>query len=663
MSPVNGQLLSQAQLPILPAGSLWLGEKQKNETSGIYEDVTSVFSLNDVYYSTAEASLDIPCILKLSLNKVDLLDPTTWYAEFAKALPSVDYLTVADEEAILAGLAIDIIGVVFGKSQQDPNKPPKRTIEIDVKFRGLPNNLLLTDEKSGKVFNFDENLNHNLIVGINNFAPNYDRGKTSTSLINNICIGVNSMLELGIFSDNNIIVGNNNLKTSYNSGLIGIGHEVFHNPILAKDCIAIGHKALNDFGGFNLGNILNPINLVSPGSGNIAIGHRSLENLPASGNNVAIGNDAMGNIAGQNFLSLILNNIADGIPIGTIENLLEGVGGSVAIGYKALQGSPGSISDGSIAIGHEALKNYDPWVGRMDFSDIVKHTDISLPCIGIGFKALNSTRSGSSNLAIGHYAAFNLNFDNVDPATAESRHIAIGDLALFKFSSKNFYETMRPNLAIGVEALGGGKALSKLTTFRGCVGIGDQSLFNCHTGQFCMGLGIYTNVSETDLINASAIGPYAEVASSHSMVFGGYSQSSLGTDIFYPNIGIGTKDPLYALHVNGTRKNNVGGIFMGVCSTPTLGNNFGALLYSSADIGSLLSGSHLYVETGAHGVMEVGAPLVMTGDVTGTGDASNNITTTFAPNPVFTGQGVTIPAGNTRPSSPLEGTIRFNSIH
>jgi hypothetical protein len=650
ISPITGKIADYIQLPFIHAGSIWTGILDNNG-----HEFAAPFNLNDLFIENN------PSLLKLVIANPDEPIQEKKYVKFAQAnlnndyvsgleylllrgksdnsLPTnaqnlfsvynsnpldpnilkitpnitnpnivdvsiasigVDYLTLAQlEEAeivIAQSIAISITGAVLGESTTDPAKPGNKT--IDLKLRGVPDNLYVGDSKTGSLVNSEGK--GNVLVGLE--IMNYPEGSSMLAPEDNVALGKLTMSVLGVGvggpPKRNVAVGNNALGIVAGDDNVAIGYKTMMESILASSCVAVGSEALSQFGSINH---FSPSSWIYPGNNNVAMGRNAMRTLIAGSDNVAIGAGAL-EYAGNKSLPLPLP------PSGYID-------GSVAIGFEALQGLAAEqgviVTDGSVAIGHQALSWYSP----------LTSSPLGKPNIAIGYGSMKLCRSGSSNIAIGYRTLFYLNTDNLNPLTAENRHIAIGDSALLNFGSAHFYEYQHPNLAIGSEAL-------LETRNRGNFAIGDSSLKTNNTGEFNMGVGIYSDVTQDDLINATAIGVNAKVGKSHSLILGGEDEGGMFSKfprLYYPNIGLGTRTPHYTIDVNNTGSEQCSAIALRETNnTPSSADN-AAILYRK------------------NGFLNIDNPIK-------------------SMNPYFFGKYIKIPVGDTdeRPSNSEVGMLRYN---
>jgi trimeric autotransporter adhesin len=160
-----------------------------------------------------------------------------------------------------------------------------------------------------------------------------------------------------------------------------------------------------------------------------------------------------------------------------------------------------------------------------------------------GFESLNRNGTGNHNSAFGSYAMTNNNSGDSNSAfgsnalvlsTTGNNNSAFGDSALSENTSGS------SNSAFGVAALAtnSGSNNSAFGTF---------ALVQNFSGQFNSGFGFATDVASNGLTNATAIGAYAEVATSNSLVLG--SINGINGATASVNVGIGTTSPQTRLDI------------------------------------------------------------------------------------------------------------------
>jgi|GEM_PF-635851 len=171
--------------------------------------------------------------------------------------------------------------------------------------------------------------------------------------------------------------------------------------------------------------------------------------------------------------------------------------------------------------------------------------------VAVGHVALQANSTGSGNTALGHVA--------LEHNTTGGANTATGEYALWKNTS-GYDDT-----ASGVNALAsndggigntadGFSALGSNTGGNYNTALGHNSGIYNTTGSYNTFIGMSAGVdsSHVDLTNATAIGAYATVSQSNSLILG-------GTGSYAVNVGIGTNAPGQRLTVAGTVESTSGG--------------------------------------------------------------------------------------------------------
>ncbi len=154
-----------------------------------------------------------------------------------------------------------------------------------------------------------------------------------------------------------------------------------------------------------------------------------------------------------------------------------------------------------------------------------------------GVRALESGTTGNNNTANG-YAALATN-------TTGSGNTAIGDQTLFESGTGSY------NTAIGFETLTKNSTGSN-NTAGGTGALGANTTGSDNTA---LGYGAGPDSTAPALTNSTAIGAFADVTQSNSMVLGGISGvngCTAANNCAGVNVGIGTTAPAYSLDVHGT---------------------------------------------------------------------------------------------------------------
>ena len=208
---------------------------------------------------------------------------------------------------------------------------------------------------------------------------------------------------------------------------------------------------------------------------------------------------------------------------------------------------------------------------------------------GVGLGALYGNQTGNGNVAVGTRAMAN--------GGTYSYNIAIGDSAMYGNNANEnmaigtkamwFNNTGTPNTAVGNYAMQGNSTGSFNTA------LGYQALFNVNgngntalghtagntitTGTFNTLLGYNSDVTGAGLTNASAIGAYALVNQSNSLVLG--SISGINGATASTSVGIGTTTPANSkLEVLDNITPSRNAAYISGNNTTTIGSN-GATLY------------------------------------------------------------------------------------
>jgi len=632
--------------------------------------------------------LTTPNILKLSLLPPDPLDPEKLpFGQFEIALPGFDFLTLAQleeaEAVIFANIATSLVGAISAQViTPDPTHPEIKKIETTFQdnavFPGsasisIPQGTTLqrpldeatlsgmirynsdTDYFEGAykksdtehvwdvfygagkpthitdTFGISDNLyigtqagvfnnlfhpQKNTVIGLNAFcAP--DLASIGDEPVENVVIGYNAMQTCATILGSarySVAIGRSSQEMAAGDFNVSVGYQALQYCGFVKNSVAIGARAMSKSGLSQ-----SVMSALSPGGENVAVGADSLGNIYSGSDNVAIGSGA---------LQYATNVSLSGIPSGYID-------GSVAIGFQALQGIEDEqyqiVTDGSVAIGHQALNYYSPFTS----------SPLGKPCIAIGYAALRQSRGGSSNLAIGYEASLFLNSDILLPTNSESRHIAIGDMASRNFTTSPSFRRQHPNLALGVEALGNNSC------GRGNVAIGDSALKNIEGdstpligqgGDFNTALGYEADTEGGDaatLTNAIAIGAYAKVGTSNTLVLGGQYADDY---VYYPNIGIANNNPHYSLHIKNTQQ--VGQAIIALAETANIPSFESGHLYFYAQNGEA------YFKSDKAGSNKIGTLSSIQGtphEIDIDNSIPNSPVISIAKNPIFQGQYIQLP--------------------
>ena len=228
---------------------------------------------------------------------------------------------------------------------------------------------------------------------------------------------------------------------------------------------------------------------------------------------------------------------------------------NVGIGYQALQnGTASEIT----AIGNRALQNNTATRNTAIGYDAMKTTTTGADNTAVGYTSLNNNITGFQNVGIGVNTLFRNTTGSQNTTTGT---FSLSDNTTGIRNTANGYFALNDNIT-GSDNTGiGGRSLMLNNTGSNNSGFGYGSLLRNTSGNFNVALGYfsgqynltgsyniivgaYADVISPDLINASAIGYNAKVATSNSMVLGGTGADAV-------KVGIGTTAPAEELEVVG----------------------------------------------------------------------------------------------------------------
>ena len=190
----------------------------------------------------------------------------------------------------------------------------------------------------------------------------------------------------------------------------------------------------------------------------------------------------------------------------------------------------------------------------------------------VGARALQNNTVGYSNIAIGGYALYNNiaanNLIGIGDSTLFSQqtnrlgyygNIAIGTKALYanttgtNNTSTGYNSLVANTTGVGNTALGSFALRANVTGQRN-TSIGSNTLSTNTAGTFLTVLGYGANTQVDNLANATAIGAYATVAQSNSLVLG--SIAGVNNATASTSVGIGVAAPLAPLHIHSANADN-----------------------------------------------------------------------------------------------------------
>jgi hypothetical protein len=342
----------------------------------------------------------------------------------------------------------------------------------------------------------------NNAVGVNALYSN------STGTKNN-ALGTNTLF-LNTTGYQNVAIGDNALYTN-SAGYqnVAVGPDALYNNTTGYQNIAMGYNSqrntstgyrntsvganalLNNTDGFeNSAFGVNALLANTSGDYNSAFGMNSLLSNTLGERNVAVGfNTLLSNTTGS-------NNVAVGA-----NALLKNTTGSenTAVGDNAL--FENTTGHSNAAVGRGALNNnttgyYNIAVGRNAL--LTNSTGYNNSALGYNSLIFNTT--GYNNAALGR--------NTLQNNTTGLNNTALGTYSMFG-STTGF-----DNTAVGLNSL------YSNTTGNSNVSLGMNALFGNATGSYNMGLGRSSDVLLNNLNYASAIGAFARVTTSNTLVLG-----------------------------------------------------------------------------------------------------------------------------------------------
>jgi trimeric autotransporter adhesin len=285
---------------------------------------------------------------------------------------------------------------------------------------------------------------------------------------------------------------------------------------------------------------------VGEGSGYYATGSRSVNIGARAGYGTGNGNHNIniGMEAGWG-----ANNTNQSIHIGSFSGFYDlDNNRNIAIGYGSLYNNK---SDGNIVIGTGALANNigteSDAGGQMAIGDSALYNNTTgKGNIANGYKTLFNNTTGSFNTANGIYA---LHKNTIGKGNTANGYDALFGNTTGIYNTANGHDALFRNTTGVANIANGYDALFTNTTGYNNTACGAQALFNNTTGAYNSALGHGADTYLPNLINATAIGAFAQVGASNSMVLG--SIAGINNAIASVNVGIGTTTPTVSLDVEG----------------------------------------------------------------------------------------------------------------
>lgn len=341
----------------------------------------------------------------------------------------------------------------------------------------------------------------------------------------------------------NVVVGaealaNTGLAGTWNNVAIGdsaMGAALSNSGALA-DNVAIGFRSLTQVK--NQGNIA-----IGAYSGrklantiwNTAIGYHALETDTTGSENTVVGTSAFrNNPNGVRNVSLGINTGYwatgnDNTYIGSYAG--QGISGrstgssNVAVGDYALfnaRSAAQNVAIGESALGSDSTGNLNVAIGAGAMDQRLRGNEN----VGIGFWAGRADTASVNSVYVGSQAGYNNN---------RSSTVAIGYQALYNNSVGATVAQALNNVAVGTSALSANTLGSSNTA------VGNSALIGNISGSQNTSMGYLSNVSASNLVNATAIGANAFVAQSNTMVLG--SINGVNSATADTKVGIGTTTP------------------------------------------------------------------------------------------------------------------------
>ena len=233
-----------------------------------------------------------------------------------------------------------------------------------------------------------------------------------------------------------------------------------------------------------------------------------------------------------------------------------------------------NLGENSFAFGSAANSN-----AFLGFAGNSANTNPGQYNTGSGYQALLNNAS-TGNTANGAYALYDNQGGIIDGAWTGGYNTASGLFALYSNCSGGCSSAFQgdSNTANGSFALlsnttgsyntaSGASALYASSTGNGNTANGASSLYRNSTGSYDTGLGYFAGPDgsvTTSLNNSTAVGAFADVTQSNSLVLGSIANlngcNPSGTPpCLSTNVGIGTTAPAYPLDVNGIIRSSSGG--------------------------------------------------------------------------------------------------------
>ncbi|RZO90759.1 MAG: hypothetical protein EVA59_15455 [Limnobacter sp.] len=366
----------------------------------------------------------------------------------------------------------------------------------------------------------------NTTTGYDNTGVGVNALNANTTGNRNNALGVNALFSNSSGTQNNALGTNSLFSNTTGYQNVAVGDNALYTNSAGYQNVAVGPDALYNN---------------TTGHQNIAIGYNSQRNTTTGYRNTSVGANALlNNTDGfQNSAfgvnALLANTSGDyNSAFGTNSMLSNTLGErNVAMGFNALQAN--TTGSSNVAIGVNAMLknttgNENTAVGdNALFENTTGHSNAA-----VGRGALYNNTTGYYNIAVGRNALLTnstgynnsaLGYNSLIFNTTGYNNAALGRNALQNNT------TGLNNTALGTFSMFGsttgfdntGVGLNSLysnTTGNANLALGKNALFGNATGSYNMGIGTSTDVLLNNLNYASAIGAFARVTTSNTLVLG-----------------------------------------------------------------------------------------------------------------------------------------------
>lgn len=381
-------------------------------------------------------------------------------------------------------------------------------------------------------------------LGYNNTAVGFDSLQSNVNGINDTAIG-GLAYQANVSSTNGTAVGYEALQSDISGGTdtaigfgalksvttgsssiaLGFDAQFNNNP---SSVIAIGYQALYNNTANNVLGVGEFALYNNTGASNVALGYQSQYTNTSGATNTSIGNQSLEyNSTGNQ--DTVLGYAAEQSTSGTSE------GGITGIGFEALDLN---TANDVTAVGDQALKNNTASTNSALGYESLETNTSGGNNTAVGYLSLTGNSTGGGNTVVGS-SAQSIAATNISDVTA------LGYDALANNTANNVtgvgYQSLQSNTGVDNSALGYNSGLSNTTgtnnTFVGYdAGYQDSNYANDGFGTL------------SGLQNAAAIGNYAQVQASNSIVIGSVDTAT--------KVGIGVTVPLNTFSVSPVQDNS-----------------------------------------------------------------------------------------------------------